>query len=39
MSNHNSGDSKVFFVQGNFAVVEGAISAGMRFFAGYPITP
>jgi len=39
MSNHNSGDSKIFFVQGNFAVVEGAISAGMRFFAGYPITP
>ena len=28
-----------YFVQGNFAVAEGAITAGMRFFAGYPITP
>ncbi len=26
-------------MQGNEAVVEGAIKAGMRFFAGYPITP
>lgn len=26
-------------VQGNEACVEGAIAAGMRFFAGYPITP
>lgn len=26
-------------LQGNEAVVEGAIAAGMRFFAGYPITP
>ena len=26
-------------LQGNEAVVEGALSAGMRFFAGYPITP
>ncbi|MBQ5952237.1 MAG: 2-oxoacid:acceptor oxidoreductase subunit alpha [Lachnospiraceae bacterium] len=26
-------------MQGNEAVVEGAIAAGMRFFAGYPITP
>ena len=26
-------------MQGNEAVVEGAISAGVRFFAGYPITP
>lgn len=30
--------SKVL-MQGNEAVVEGAIAAGMRFFAGYPITP
>ncbi|MDO8671465.1 MAG: 2-oxoacid:acceptor oxidoreductase subunit alpha [Dehalococcoidia bacterium] len=26
-------------IQGNEACVEGAIAAGMRFFAGYPITP
>jgi len=26
-------------LQGNEAVVEGAIAAGMRFYAGYPITP
>ncbi len=26
-------------LQGNEAVVEGALEAGMRFFAGYPITP
>ncbi|MDO5301829.1 MAG: 2-oxoacid:acceptor oxidoreductase subunit alpha [Tissierellia bacterium] len=26
-------------LQGNVACVEGAIAAGMRFFAGYPITP
>ncbi len=26
-------------LQGNEAIVEGAISAGCRFFAGYPITP
>ncbi|MCD6381010.1 MAG: 2-oxoacid:acceptor oxidoreductase subunit alpha [Candidatus Odinarchaeota archaeon] len=29
----------VYFVQGDFACAEGAIMAGMRFFAGYPITP
>jgi 2-oxoglutarate ferredoxin oxidoreductase subunit alpha len=27
------------FLQGNEAIVEGAIAAGCRFFAGYPITP
>lgn len=27
------------FMQGNEAIVEGAIAAGARFFAGYPITP
>ncbi len=27
------------FLQGNIACAEGAIAAGMRFFAGYPITP
>jgi len=26
-------------IHGNQAVVEGAIAAGCRFFAGYPITP
>lgn len=30
---------KVKLMQGNEACVEGAITAGMRFFAGYPITP
>lgn len=29
----------VHFVQGNWACAEGAIAAGCRFFAGYPITP
>lgn len=29
----------MLLLQGNEACVEGAISAGMRFFAGYPITP
>ncbi len=28
-----------YFLQGNEAVVEGALAAGCRFFAGYPITP
>lgn len=27
------------FLQGNEAVVEGALYAGLRFYAGYPITP
>ncbi|MCQ2381402.1 MAG: 2-oxoacid:acceptor oxidoreductase subunit alpha [Acidaminococcaceae bacterium] len=31
--------SRVLLLQGNQAVVEGAIAAGCRFFAGYPITP
>lgn len=31
--------SKMVLMQGNEACVEGAIAAGMRFFAGYPITP
>jgi len=30
---------KVKFMQGNEACAEGAIAAGCRFFAGYPITP
>lgn len=32
-------DRKVVLMQGNEACVEGAIIAGMRFYAGYPITP
>ena len=28
-----------FFINGDLAAAEGAISAGCRFFAGYPITP
>lgn len=31
--------SKVRLMQGNEACVEGAIAAGMKFYAGYPITP
>ena len=31
--------SKVLLMQGNSAVVEGAIAAGVRFYGGYPITP
>jgi 2-oxoglutarate/2-oxoacid ferredoxin oxidoreductase subunit alpha len=30
---------RALLLQGNEAVVEGAIAAGCRFFAGYPITP
>ena len=30
---------KKFLLQGNEAMAEGAIAAGCRFFAGYPITP
>ena len=31
--------SKAVLMQGNEACVKGALKAGMRFFAGYPITP
>jgi 2-oxoglutarate ferredoxin oxidoreductase subunit alpha len=31
--------SRIKFVQGNEACVEGALYAGLDFFAGYPITP
>ena len=36
-----SADPRVgeFFMAGNFACAEGAIAAGCRFYAGYPITP
>ncbi|HJK17703.1 MAG TPA: 2-oxoacid:acceptor oxidoreductase subunit alpha, partial [Methanocorpusculum sp.] len=30
---------KIEFLNGNTACAEGAIAAGCRFFAGYPITP
>ncbi|MDD1767021.1 MAG: 2-oxoacid:acceptor oxidoreductase subunit alpha [Methanomassiliicoccales archaeon] len=32
-------EAGTYFMQGNEACVEGAIAAGIRFFAGYPITP
>lgn len=32
-------NNEVKLMQGNEACVEGAIAAGMRFYAGYPITP
>ena len=32
-------EKRVKLMQGNEACVEGAIAAGMRFYAGYPITP
>jgi len=32
-------DGHAVLMQGNEAVVDGAIAAGCRFFAGYPITP
>ena len=35
MKNSNN----IRFIQGNEACVEGAIYAGIDFFAGYPITP
>lgn len=34
-----SNSRRVLLMQGNEAVVEGALAAGMRFYAGYPITP
>ena len=30
---------KIKFLQGNYACCEGAVAAGARFYAGYPITP
>jgi 2-oxoglutarate ferredoxin oxidoreductase subunit alpha len=35
----NKGSSSFQFILGNHAVAEGAIAAGCRYFAGYPITP
>lgn len=31
--------SRVLLLQGNQAVVEGAVAAGVKFYGGYPITP
>ena len=31
--------SKEYFLQGNEAYAKGALKAGCKFFAGYPITP
>jgi TPP-dependent indolepyruvate ferredoxin oxidoreductase alpha subunit len=44
MNKHSKSDNKNQkerreFWQGNYAVAEGAIAAGCRFYAGYPITP
>ena len=38
-ASHNGVLSGEFFMQGDIACAEGAICAGCRFFAGYPITP
>ena len=38
MNNQND-FRKTDFIQGNIACAEGAIAAGCKFFAGYPITP
>lgn len=35
----NKSQQKKILMQGNEAIVEGALAAGCRFFAGYPITP
>jgi 2-oxoglutarate ferredoxin oxidoreductase subunit alpha len=35
----NKRNPEEFLLQGNEAIVEGALRAGCRFFAGYPITP
>jgi len=39
MKNRNCRFRKTEFIQGNIACAEGAIAAGCKFFAGYPITP
>jgi 2-oxoglutarate ferredoxin oxidoreductase subunit alpha len=37
--NARKSERKVLLLQGNEALAEGALAAGCRFFAGYPITP
>jgi 2-oxoglutarate ferredoxin oxidoreductase subunit alpha len=39
MRNVKKKERKELLLQGNEAIVEGALRAGCRFFAGYPITP
>ena len=39
MAEQNYDRSRLRFWDGNTACAEGALAAGMRFFAGYPITP
>lgn len=39
MSRGVSKKKEILLIQGNEAIVEGALAAGCRFFAGYPITP
>lgn len=39
MYKNDEDDSRFQFMLGNHAIAEGAIFAGCRFFAGYPITP
>ncbi|HPP06521.1 MAG TPA: 2-oxoacid:acceptor oxidoreductase subunit alpha, partial [Syntrophorhabdaceae bacterium] len=39
MKNKKNRPCREFLLQGNEAIVEGALRAGCRFFAGYPITP
>jgi 2-oxoglutarate/2-oxoacid ferredoxin oxidoreductase subunit alpha len=38
-TNHRQSESRTMVIHGNEACVLGAIAAGCRFFAGYPITP
>ena len=38
-SGFKGSSSRIFMMQGNTACAEGALAAGCRFFAGYPITP
>ncbi len=39
MSDFVKGKSNYQFMLGNHAIAEGALAAGCRYFAGYPITP
>lgn len=39
MSPTGAKKQKILLIQGNEAIVEGALAAGCRFFAGYPISP
>ncbi len=39
MNNQKKPEPKAQLMQGNEACAEGALRAGCRFFAGYPITP